>query len=368
MRDGRCHGCGTAYASGWTTDARGRAVCADCAPRLIRLTRGAARAGARKPRRSAPSRSRRTRLLPAGGRGRGSNSALARAVAASVGLFLAGLDARGYRPATIATYRKALGRVDGLALARASGAQLLAAWASTAPATRATYLAAVRAFRTWAVEDADAGVRRAVRPLERSARVRVDAPAPRPLGVEAEARVLAAARRASWRTATWIAFMRELGLRPSEPLGLLWGDVELAPGREAVTIRGAKGRRDVTLPIARRGVCGLARLLRRPRNPWGGAVAASSPARAPGAYVLATAWGEPWSYRAALDAWGELRRAAGVKATPHALRHTFATRQLAGGLDGEILRRALRHRSFGMIERYAALDAEGLRRRLRPEG
>jgi site-specific recombinase XerC len=147
------------------------------------------------------------------------------------------------------------------------------------------------------------------------------------------------------RDAALVRVMLGTGLRLSSALALRFEDVDLV-ARE-VTIRSAKGDRPDRLPISRE----VTRVL----TDWIGE-------RTEGALFCSRSG---WSlcprhvqrrFRKAIEAAGITRAAS-----PHSLRHSFATRLYARTGDLGLVQAALRHRSIASTMVYARVDGERLR-------
>lgn len=236
-----------------------------------------------------------------------------------VDLYLADLVGLELKPRTIRTYRGALLRMAPLLIRVTSASELLRELVALKPTSRALYLGAARGFERWAVAQ---GHRPQALLADPRVRVRLDETLPRPLLAAEQAKVETHVAHAERRLRLLYLVLRFAGLRiDSEALALRWRQVELTPGNEGLTIRRTKGRKDRHVPIINNRL--LAELRRQRPVDTGAADAPVFPANP---WPFRRDVGRrPWSYRAALTAWSELCSKAGVKATPHQLRHTLAT-------------------------------------------
>ncbi len=209
-------------------------------------------------------------------------------------------------------------------------------------------LAAVRSFYRHLAREgiADSPAPRALR-TPRIART-----LPRPLAEADAARALAEAgnREVDWLAARDVALLTLLygcGLRISEALALKRGD---APLGKALTVLG-KGRKERIVPVldaVRDAVAGYAAKI-----PFAGA--ASSP-------LFLSRRGKAMSAREAQALMQNLRGRLGLseRATPHALRHSFATHLLGNGGDLRVVQELLGHASLSTTQTYTAIDSAKL--------
>jgi len=137
------------------------------------------------------------------------------------------------------------------------------------------------------------------------------------------------------------------GLRISEALGLTTADMPLSD-RLALTGKGGKVRVVPILPVIRKAVDTYLRL-----NPY------PLPA---GESIFRGARGGVLHARIIQGEVQKLRSALGLpeSATPHALRHSFATHLLAGGGDLRTIQQLLGHASLSTTQRYTDVDAAAL--------
>lgn len=137
------------------------------------------------------------------------------------------------------------------------------------------------------------------------------------------------------------------GLRIAEALSLQGRDVPLGETLQ-VTGKGGKQRVVPVLPITREAVAEYAAAC-----PW--PISSKEP-------LFRGAKGGPLSPGMVQRAMAEARRALGLpdSATPHALRHSFATHLLGAGADLRSLQELLGHASLGSTQIYTKVDAASL--------
>jgi integrase/recombinase XerC len=137
------------------------------------------------------------------------------------------------------------------------------------------------------------------------------------------------------------------GLRIAEALSLTGRDAH--PGEVLqVTGKGGKQRMVPVLPITRAAIAEYVRLCPYPLTP--------------SETLFRGARGGPLSPGMVQRATAEARRALGLpdSATPHALRHSFATHLLSAGADLRSLQELLGHASLGSTQIYTRVDAAAL--------
>lgn len=151
------------------------------------------------------------------------------------------------------------------------------------------------------------------------------------------------------RNAAVLALCYGSGLRISEALGIRRADAPLDPAATLrVTGKGGKIRLVPVLPVVAEAVAEYLRL-------------APSQSKPDGPLFLGVRGG-PLKARIIQLAMAKLRGALGLaeSATPHALRHSFATHLLANGGDLRAIQELLGHASLSTTQVYTAIDTERL--------
>jgi integrase/recombinase XerC len=211
-------------------------------------------------------------------------------------------------------------------------------------------LSAIRAFHRFL--DARLGVGNTAIALVRGPRVRPGAP--RPVSEDQAAGLLVEAGMGedapAWaplRDQAVLTLLWGCGLRISEALSLKRRDAPLAETLR-ITGKGGKTRLAPVLPAVREAVDAYA--------------AALPQTLAPDDALFRAARGGPLRPRQVQALMQRLRGRLGLsdRATPHALRHSFATHLLGAGADLRSIQELLGHASLSTTQRYTAVDAAGL--------
>jgi len=290
-------------------------------------------------------------------------------VGAAIESWLAHLgDERHFSPKTIEAYRRDVLQFLAFLAGHFGGAVSLKELAALKPADVRAFMAARRAqgIGSRSLMRMLAGVRGFARFLERNGKGKVGALAavrtpklgktlPRPLPIAAatrfaEAELAAGDKRTPWvhaRDAAVLALLYGSGLRISEALGLKRGDLGEA---DTITVMG-KGRKQRMVPVLPQ----VHKLV--------GDYLALCPYDLPeDGPLFVGAKGGPLSARVIQLAMARLRGALGLPdtATPHALRHSFATHLLARGGDLRAIQELLGHASLATTQIYTEVDAERL--------
>lgn len=168
-----------------------------------------------------------------------------------------------------------------------------------------------------------------------------------------DADIRAGENREPWiwaRDAAVMALLYGSGLRISEALGLIRRDVPL-PGKGDVIVVTGKGNKTRMVPVLQNVLALIADY-----------VAMCPHTIAPDGPIFIGARGGPLSPRIIQLTMERLRGALGLpdSATPHALRHSFATHLLTRGGDLRAIQELLGHSSLSTTQIYTGVDADRL--------
>jgi len=298
-----------------------------------------------------------------------SPTAIAPDVAAEIGRWLGYLGAeKRMSGKTLEAYQRDVGQFLGFLAGHLGGAPSLKQLGRLAPADVRAFMAARRSggMSSRSLMRVLAGARSFARFLERNGKGKVGALAavrapkvaktlPKPLTIAAAKRMSDTDLRAGEERETWIiardaavlALCYGSGLRISEALSLKRKD---AGASDAITVtgKGNKTRMTPVLPQVTKLIADYVALC-----PY------ALPDDGP---LFVGARGGPLSPRIVQLAMARLRGALGLPdtATPHALRHSFATHLLARGGDLRAIQELLGHASLSTTQIYTAVDTERL--------
>ena len=290
-------------------------------------------------------------------------------VAAEIAGWLRFLGAeRRMSPKTLEAYERDVGQLLDFLSHHLGGAPSLKQLAKLTPADVRAFMAARRGegLSSRSLMRVLAGARSFARFLERNGKGKVGALAavrapkvgktlPKPLAIVAAKRISDTELRAGETREPWIiardaavlALLYGSGLRISEALSLKRKDFT-ASDAITVTGKGNKTRMVPVLPQVVKSIDGYIALC-----------PLDLPADGP---LFVGARGGPLSPRIVQLAMARLRGALGLPdtATPHALRHSFATHLLARGGDLRAIQELLGHASLSTTQIYTAVDSERL--------
>ena len=180
---------------------------------------------------------------------------------------------------------------------------------------------------------------------------------PKPIAIEAALALTdpdtrADETRPAWvlaRDAAILALLYGAGLRISEALGLRAGEAPMA-GRDSLTVTG-KGSKTRMVPVLPAVAAAIDRY-----------VAVCPQTLVPEGPLFVGVRGGPLSPRIVQLAVERMRGALGLpaSATPHALRHSFATHLLGRGGDLRAIQELLGHASLSTTQLYTAVDSTRL--------
>jgi integrase/recombinase XerC len=210
-------------------------------------------------------------------------------------------------------------------------------------------LSALKGFLVFAREQA--GESEATAPRLRGPRIKKGLPRPvTPDDARNVADMVSASAADGWigaRDRAVLLLMYGAGLRIAEALSLTGGDLPLGEVLQ-VTGKGGKQRVVPLIPAVRDAVADYLS-----QNPW--PLKSSDP-------VFRGAKGGPLGQGMVQKAMANARTVLGLPATatPHALRHSFATHLLGAGADLRSLQELLGHASLGSTQIYTKVDAATL--------
>jgi integrase/recombinase XerC len=272
---------------------------------------------------------------------------------------------------TVGAYERDVRQFLGFMAEHFGGAPSLKELAKLTPQDVRAFMAARRAEGTSgrSLMRALAGVRSFARFLEKNGKGKVGALAavrapkvpktlPKPLAIASAQRIGDADLRAGedrepWvlaRDAAALALLYGSGLRISEALGIKRGDAPVPGKGDAITVTG-KGNKQRMVPVLPQ----VAQLI----ADYVAICPYELPADGP---LFVGARGGPLSPRILQLTMERLRGALGLpdSATPHALRHSFATHLLARGGDLRAIQELLGHASLSTTQIYTEVDTERL--------
>jgi len=268
------------------------------------------------------------------------------------------LRAEGKAERTIATYLRALDRLDGFLADRGMPRELgairrehLEAFfvslqeTGNAPATVSILFRSLRPFWRWLVDEDE--IERS--PMEKMRPPSVPLNPPAVLSNEETARLLAACRGTDLiarRDLAMLSLMLDTGLRRGELAGLRLGDLNLGQRLAFIEAATSKSRRGRAVVYGDQTAKALMRYLRHPKAP-----------RSEEATLWVARTGAPLTGNEIFHTIRRRAAQAGLRVHPHQLRHTWASAMLsAGHSEGDVMQLG-GWSDRSMLSRYGASAA-----------
>jgi site-specific recombinase XerD len=270
-----------------------------------------------------------------------------------VGRFCSHLSSRNYSPHTVESYRidlrlffdsadKPTREVSWRDVDRFIAVQHRRGLAATTVNRR---LNAVKRFYDYLSEESPWA---SANPVKPSHFLRLGRPLPKKMAREQVKRFFSAIENRMDR-ALFLLMLRG-GLRVSEVVRLKMGDIDWE--QKSLLVEQGKGRKDRWVYLSADALMSLHECLRK------------RPVTAPGDYFF---WNQkrkksPLTVKAVQKKMERYAKAAGIKASCHSLRHTFASNLLEEGAEVVSIRELLGHSSVASSERYARLSNRRVKR------
>lgn len=270
--------------------------------------------------------------------------------------YLGDLASEHKSPHTIRNYRSDLGSFLEFyqGIPEKLSASILRAYFQTyegrAPATQARHRASLKSFFRWLVVNDYLPSN----PMDKLGSVKIPERQPRPLADGDVSKLLRGIK--SKRDRLLFTLIAETGLRISEALGIKVGDIRL--DAQEITVRG-KGGRERTVYLVRTEALSMLRQYLRQSGYKDGLLFRPDERKQRSGKT-----GAPIHYTTIHQAWASICREAGIKATIHQLRHTYATSLINQGKPIEVVSKVLGHRRVATTQLYAEVSDELVKRTL----
>jgi integrase/recombinase XerD len=221
------------------------------------------------------------------------------------------------------------------------------------PASVARRQASIKSFLGWCVRHDKI----MSNPMDKVDRIKPPEKLPRPLDKRVVEKILKAIPSQALRDRLLFTLITDTGLRISEALNIYLEDISLNPDDEKITIRSGKGGKSRTVMLyAAPDTLKLLKKHINQTNIRSGALFRGSESKGGSK--------KPMHYRSAHYLWTKYCNKAGVDASIHALRHTFATELINEGIDVTVVRKLLGHKNLQTTMRYSEVSDQHIKEEL----